>query len=546
MPSLLFRSLFLLGSALGASPLARAQETPQTATRPLTQREFADAASTELGFLASLRAWRETLRGGGAAPRRDFSGATIFGEQITVSLGRVDAPTLRNGTGLAARWNGLEVGTTAQPEALSEAIARFDSLMLGAKVAVPDQTEMTWLRARPVQSQDAEVELSLARGQRDMRAGEGEEWRAGTFAGARARFNLPAKWSLRGDVTRAQIEDQNAAISWGMDAAGPVSHPFGVARARLGWRDVDAGFATLSDSRGAIGGSNGALEIVQDVALGPVAGSLKLGAEERQSGATPATGQETEAQRARSEAQMRLKVTPNLSLRAGGQWQMDTTTRVASVLDDEEVPSPAARDWAQQTGGDVGVEWKFSPALSLSVSAGASRRQALAAGETPNQGAATEEERRAVEVRHRAGDADFRVRLAQRARRDDLSVSGAPISQWRVEAAHPLVGGMRLKTILDVADDAQNGQNAHSIEAQLQLARAARFDARYRQGNLPQGLLSSEWKSAFNTPQSATQQWAARFNAGSAAGGTGLGLALEYARSAGSNPDSWRVGVQIK
>ncbi len=319
-------------------------------------------------------------------------------------------------------------------------------------------------------------------------------------------------------------------------------------RARLGWRDVDAGFATLSDSKGALGGSNGALEIAQDVALGPVAGSLKLSADERQRDLSPTAraGEETEAQRARSEAQMRFKVTPNLSLLANGQWQLDAATRLSSAPNDELAPTETARDWAQQATGDVGVEWKLSPALSLSVSAGASRRQALAANGIPNGGAATEEERRALEVRHRAGDADFRVRLAQRARRDDLLAAGAPISQWRVEAAHPLVGGMRLKTILDVADDAKNGQNAHSIEAQLQLARAARFDARYRRGDLPQGLLGSEWKSAFDTPQSATQQWGARFNAGSAAGGTGLGLALEYARNAGSNPDSWRVGVQIK
>jgi hypothetical protein len=105
---------------------------------------------------------------------------------------------------------------------------------------------------------------------------------------------------------------------------------------------------------------------------------------------------------------------------------------------------------------------------------------------------------------------------------------------------------MRLKTILDVAEDAQNEQNAHSIEAQLQLARAARLDARYRQGYLPQGLLGGDAGSVFGAPDGAARGWSTRFNAGSAAGGNGLGLALEYARSAGSNPDSWRVGVQIK
>lgn len=569
------RHFLWLGTVLCLAPVAQAQTFAQTVearekqwdkvnARPITQREFADAASNQLGFLGALREWRDTLRGSGKAPRRSFAGAPL-GQKIGLSLGSVAPPMQGSGAGIAANWSAFEVGTTAQPQPLNEALARFDSLLTGDKVATPDQTQMTWLRARPIQEKNAEVELSLARGRRDMQAGQGEKWRDGTFQGAKARLALPANWSLRGELTREQLENQDeAATNWNVNATGPIAHPWGEAQATANWRDVESGYSTLNDTNSAVGQKSGDVQVVQDVAHGPLTGQMKVGASKREREEAAHTGDEIEARGARSEAQLRLAVTPNLGLLAGGSLQLDAARR---ALQDQTTPgetdpnapaplpdalaSPSeARELAQQVGGDVGVEWKFTDSLSIAVTTGASRlRQRREAGELWNDGPAKDEDRRAVEVRHHHGAADFRVRLAQRARRDVLAPSTTPtqadISQWRIEAARRLVGSLRLRTIVDLANDAKNDQNAHRVEAQLQLARAARIDARYREGDLPQGLLSDEWSSVFGAPSGA-RQWGARFNAGSAASGAGLGLAVEYARNAGATPDTWRVGLQFK
>lgn len=547
-----------LGVVLGSAAAARAQTLSaaisgqpaawreaaiapplEIESRPLTQRQFSEAAATQIGFVAALRDWRGTLAGEGPFARRDWAG-TLGGQKIGLTLGQVAPPQMGRGAGIAARWSALEIGTTAQPAALGDALERFDALWNGSTPAASQAAQFSWLRAHLANSKAADVELSLGRGRRQLTPGTQRE---GTFGNARARFALPAGWSLSGAFSRAQTE-QSDANSWNVEAAGPLSHPWGTARARASWRDVERGYASLTDASAAAGETNGALEIAQDVKRGSLSGGVRIAATRRERDAALLNaGDERERDGARSQAQLKLRLTPNLSVTGSGSARRDAALFVPADAASAYFPAPLGV--TQQMAGDVGLEWKFSRALSLALSAGAARDGSEFDG--LNQRDATlEENRRALEVRHQSGGADFRVRLAQRARLDALGAT-IDITQWRIEAARRLVGGVHLKTIVEAARDASSEADAQRIEAQLQLARLARLDARYRTGTLPQGLLSDEWRSAFAAPDaSLTRQWSARLNAGSAAQGGGLGLSLEYARGAGSQNDAWRLGVQWK
>jgi hypothetical protein len=556
---------FLAGGAHAQqqfSPFATG--TPAPPSGPVSQRQFAEAANSQISFLGALRDWRDTFRGSGKAPRRELAPKSL-GKQFGFALGSVAPPIVGTGAGIAARYSLLEVGSTAQPGELTDLMARYDSMVTGDKVAAGDQTQMTWMRARPIQNKNTDLELSMSRGRRDMQGGAGENWLSGNFQNARLRLNLPHKWALNSNLTREKLETQEETnMAWTVDANGPIAHPFGVATARVNITDVDAGFATLADPNAAVGQKKGEVEVAQDVKIGPVSGNLRLAANQRERAEDNAkTGEEIKAGGARTQAQMRLAVTPNLALISSGSAQFDNLTR--ALQDQTATPAPAAtdqitgdallppsqaRELNQQLTGDVGVEWKFSKALSVALSTGTTRgRGQRENGELWADAPGSDEDRHAVEVRHKTNAADLRVRLAQRARRElagGNSSVAADISQWRIEASRRLIGSVHLRTIVDLASDDKTDQDWHQYEAQFQLARAARFDARYRDGTLAPGLLSNEWNSAFSAPDSSPRQWSARFNAGSTAAGNGLGLALEYARSVGSAPDMWRVGLQFK
>ncbi|HEX9998692.1 MAG TPA: hypothetical protein VGB45_16275 [Abditibacterium sp.] len=558
------RSHLLLVSVVSVSLVssARADETvlsPESPTREISRREWVEAASSEIGFLASLRQWRETLRGGGSAPRRDFA---PLGGSLSLSLGNVAPPLLNSGAGVAARWKALEIGTTDRPEDINDALSKLDEWMTGEKSAVTPKTHMSWLRARALQKQNAELELSMGRAQQNGVGGSQNE-RVTQFQNVRGRVLLPAKWSLRGEMTRVQAEkDDTTSHLWNLEAAGPLAHPFGTAQARANWREVSANYAGTDGSLSPFAHTSGALEVTQDIALGPLEGKMEIGATQRERDdlETAKIGEETEASSARAKAQLRFSLTPNLSLWSQTALQMEVAeqlgaTRVEiggdTIFSDDVLIFPSEeRRFSSQNAADVGAQWKFSRALSLAVSGGASRGSTeRESGQIWLKTSTAEEDRRALELRHQGQETDLRVRLSQRMQRGLTAnplFSEAQISQWRIEATRPLLGKARIKTIVDIARDSQKATRAQRYEAQLHLTRAARLDARYREGNLPQGLLSDEWSSAFAAPDSPARQWSARFNAGSTASGGGLGLALEYARSNIANLDSWRVGVQWK
>ncbi len=539
--------------------------------KPLTQREFADAATGQISLLKEMRAWRNTLRGQGA--RRDWGLSLLGREKVALSLGQVAPSSLGGGAGLVAKWQRVEIGSTAQPKAIDEALAEFDSVWSGQDVKAQNPTQINWLRAQLLASKQAQVEVMAARATRV--AATDARWRAGDFQSASAKFQLPAKWSLGADFSRAAVEsnvqaatdknlaarDGDAANAWGFAATGPIAHPFGVASASASWRQTDAGYVAPTAENAATGAENGALSLAQDLKIGALSGSLKFGAATRRltEAESALAGQQLDQNSAQSAAQLRLALTPNLSVTGQGNWNTSAATRAlidqnrADDADASILTPTQARDLSRQLAGDLGVQWNFNKALSLAVTLGASSQDSHSEnGETSTVSAQNDETRRALELRSKTGAGDLRLRFSQRARRNALATtnltenSSAPISQWRIEAARPLLAGMRLKTILDYASDAVQNQSARRIEAQLQLARAARFDARYREGSLAPGLLSDEWSSIFAASNAAPKQMSARFGLGSAAAGSGLGFSLEMVRNQGALPDSYRVGVQFK
>ena len=586
----IFSAAFALTSALGcaaraadapdnlapSAPEARAllwKNAPLGAARKpaATQKQFADAASGELSLLSELRAWRDTLDGRGKFARRDVVGDKKAG----LSLGNVAAPTLggfNGGAGIAAHWGAVEIGSTLRPRELDAALLDFDQAMTGEKkkpaAGQGAAQSVTWLRAQPIQSKNGALELTMARAARDVAPGADGKTRAGTFMGASGNLSLPLKWKLNGNWQNARLDEGAGKTSWNAKMGGPIAHPFGEARAELEWRETGAGYATLT-GQDANGGSGGGARLTQDIKMDRLSGQLRLAANARARRNLEAArqGDALENRDANGAAELRLKLTPNLSLKASGALGAAEVVRAgddfAAVLQaaPDATDEATFREETQTQGGDVGVEWKLNQALSVAATVGNSQTAAWRDDPTTDwtPTAQSQENRVGFELKHQTGAGILAAKYATR-ERDDASLGA-----WRrletvgLQAERPLLFGLKLRASVDLARDAQAAWGdehgvARRAEAQLQLSRRSRFDLNYRDGAaLPGAWLSDPLAAPFR-PTSAAQfssgdrQWAARFNAGSAAGGNGLGLAFEYARQQQSSGDTdqWRVGLTWK
>ncbi len=531
-----------------------------------TQRQFADAASAEFSVLADLRAWRDTLGGTGKFARRDL----ISDKNLGLSLGKVAPPTLAGAggnAGVAAHWGALEVGSTLCPRALDETLNDFDRNLTGEKQALAEAQSVTWLRAKPLAGKDGSLELNLARAARDVAPGEKVQMREGTFMSAGGNVQLPLRWRAEGAWTQANLDENGEdKTRWNAKLGGPIVHPFGAARAEIEWRETDAGYATLGQTD-ANGGTVGAAKVTQGIKTNLVSGQIRLAAGERARRNLNAArkNDELENSDALGAADLKLKVTPNLSLRANGAVGAAQTKRAgddfAAALQNANADDATFREQTQTQGGDVGVEWKLNRALSVAASVGNS--QTLGWRDEPSsdwtQIGQSAENRLGFEIKHQTGGGVLAAKYAARARDDASLGDWRRLETLRLQAQRPLFFGVKLQATVDLARDGQaswtdeNGV-ARRVEAQLQLSRRSRFDLNYRDGAALPGQWLNDPLSAPFRPTSGGQfasgdrEWGARFNAGSAAGGQGLGLAFEYARQAqsGGGNDQWRVGLTWK
>ena len=562
----------LLPSAPEAqSELWKNAQLGQAEEKTVERSQLTDVATQQFSLVAGLREWRDTFDGRGKFAQRDLMKGEFLGSGAKLSLGRVAPPTIAGvgGAGVTAQWGALEFGSTLRPREMNEALADFDEAMTGKKVALADEQNVTWLRAKPFQGKDADLELNLSRAARDIAKGDAVKMREGTFIGANGGVRLPLKWKINGTWTQANLDEtKQSNESWNAKLGGPIQHPLGEARAEIEWRETDAGYTTLNQSD-KNGGTAGAARVTQEIKTDWLTGQLKVAATQRERGNLEAakTGDTLENRDANGAADLKLKVTPNLSLKATGTLGAAQVVRAgddfAESLQTGAAETALLTEETQTQGGDVGVEWKLNKALAFAATVGTSQTLGWredgsdAAVWTPfNQ---SEENRLGFELRHRDKAGSLLAKYATRERDDESLADWQRLETLRLQAERPLLFGLKVNTIVDLArggDASWSDEEsvARRVEAQLQFSRAARVDLKFRDGAALPGSWLSDPLSAPFRPTGGTawnagdREWGARINAGSAAGGNGFGLAVEYARQerSGGDNNQWRVGMTWK
>ena len=540
--------------------------------KPVEQSQFSEAATQQFSVVAGLREWRDTLSGQGKFASRDLAKSKFLGSDAKLTLGRVAPPNLAGiggGAGVMAQWGAWEIGSTVRPRELDENLVEFDRAFSGKKSAVADAQNVTWLRAKPILGKDGTLELNLSRAARDVAAGEAIEMREGTFIGAGGDLKLPLGWKLNGNYARAALDEaETDKSSWSAKLGGPVKHPLGKADVAVEWNETDAGYATLGSSN-INGGTQGAARVTQEIKTAWLSGQLNLTAAQRERGNLEAARPDDELanRNASGLAELKLKLTPNLSLKANGALGAAQVVRAgddfAASLQADAPDAATATEETQTQGGDVGLEWNLNQELAFAATVGTSQTLGWQ-GEgsdaevwTPfNQ---SQENRVGFELSHRGKSSSLLAKYATRARDDESLADWQRLETVRLQAQRPLLFGLKVNTIVDLARGgdaswADTGGVARRVEAQLQFNRAARVDLKFRDGAALPGRWLSDPLSAPFRPTSGTgwntgdKEFGARINAGSAAGGNGFGLALEYARQelSGKNNDQWRVGMTWK
>ncbi len=541
--------------------------------KPVERSQFSEAAMQQFSVVAGLREWRDTFDGKGKFSSRDLLKGELLGSDARFSLGRVAPPALAGiggGAGVMAQWGALEVGSTLRPRQLDEALLDFDKAMTGKKASLAEAQNVTWLRAQPLRGKDNNLELNLSRAARDVAQGDAVKMREGTFLGASGNMKLPLNWKLNGGWKQASLDEaKEDKSSWDAKMKGPLAHPLGKADVEIEWRETDAGFATLGQTD-INGGTRGAARVTQNIKTAALTGQLKLAATQRERGNLEAArkGDTLENRDATGVADLKLRVTPNLSIKANGAVGAAQVVRAGDDFADS-LQAGAGEDSAkfleetQTQGGDVGVEWNLNKELAFSATLGTSQtlgwrdRATNAAAWTPF--GESEESRIGFELRHKDKAGLLMAKYATRARDDEQLDDWQRLETVRLQAERPLFMGMKVNTIVDLARGgdaswADEGSVARRVEAQLQFTRAARVDLKFRDGAaLPGQWLSDPLSAPFrptggNIWNAGDKEFGARINAGSAAGGNGFGLAVEYARQErqGNGNDQWRVGMTWK
>lgn len=534
----------------------------KAASPTVTRAQFVDALGQQVGFVGALRSWRETLLGSGRAPRRELWNGSLAGGQIALAVGQVRAPGIAGfdpGAGTAFSWAGkggqsFDAGTTARPRQLDELLQGFDNQVsgaTGAKTDAPlDRAGVTWLRAKPVSNGEAELETTLLRAARDGQRGEGQSWQDGTFANVNARLTLPLQWQLRGSWSNARFDGQGEKSSWNAGASGQLPHPWGAADVKLDWKTTDAGFATFS-GQNTPGENAGGVQISQNIQTPSLSGQVVAAASTHSLDETDAArrGDEVARDSAQANADLKLQLAPNLALSATGNASQVGVERAS---DDANNPS---RESQRVAGGDVGMDRRVSKQLSLNAGAGLSRTE----NEDLAGGRQSAENRATLRLRFARAKEDYALALQMRDRDgtgQNPDASWAHLAALQLQTERPLIGDWRLKASANwmIDREAPSGDTrgvTRQIVAGLQFARAARLDVRLRDGaawpsDLQRDPLGGVFSSAGFTQ--GNREISTRFNIGSAAGSSGLGLAIEWARrgATSARQDSWKIGLTYR
>jgi len=519
-------------------PAAEAKST-------VTRQEFVQATMKQVPLLGRLQNWRDTLRGTGA--RQEWQ----FAPEARLQIGKQALPAYsllsagKTAPAVSAQWGRFSAGSTAPLRALNQSLRDMDAwLAESAPAATRDETQLTWLAARPLQTKTADLNLLLARGRRDLTPTSDDNKRIveGDWMGASGRLAFSPAWKMSGEWMQSKLA-AGTADAWKLALGGPISHPWGVARLDATYTDTEEGFAAWRDGSAQAGVVARKLALLQDVAVGDVRGSTRIALQQQLwTGEGDAVAGAPSNTVLESAAKLQWKLSPSLAL-TGSHVRRDAWRHlphgVYSARD-------ANRAEAARVESDAGAEWKLSSSLALTASAGVTRAEGALPWDADDPYVPftlQDEERLALGLRHRTRDGSWQLQV-KRAETDDpfAADSAVEIGTVSLQAERQLLPWLRLKAGFDRGEQlsalrqAALDQWQRRAEAQLSLDELGRLS-----------LLYSDSLSADAGAQADTdaREYGVRYQIGQ---GAGLSLSMEYSRRLQpvQDDEQWRVGLTYR
>jgi len=564
----------------------RDQQTPLWQSAPLSstgstlgQYSALQALVNQTPLLSSLRDWRETLRGGGTTPVRRFNLGSDKPQSLALEVGARPLP-ISELAGLAGgitpsvglTYGKIEFGSTAPLQSANRALRSFDELtavptptpipsLLAVLPTAPvapigqDESQYTWVTARPLEGKAGSAELMYVRGHRDITPTltTGKVLTSGSFWGSRATLNLTPEWKLRGEFINSTLKASTLNVqprstrAWRTYLDGPVKVlPWGKTTLSAVYSDVDSGFASFTNPLPAEGASGGQVALLHTIAAGKLSGSLSLmmSRSTRKDTALllPGTAQQTDGLNATTS--LRYAMSPRVALTA---TQTYLTTGQQFVLQ-----SPTMTSSSAQLTGDVGVEISLTPTIALAVTTGATQFDSAAMlldGVTPTPISLRDEGRVNVSLRQTTAEGSWGVQVLRGQITDTVSnLTNADSQTVLLQGERQVLPWLRLKGSLNLAGQTLTAQQIindradRTFEAQLNLRKMGLLGIRYGDWNTDQ---SAPGLSALRTK---TRQYGATYTFGAAAGQPGLALYISYDKLAVPILDQpeWRIGLSYQ
>jgi hypothetical protein len=345
-----------------------------------------------------------------------------------------------------------------------------------------------------------------------------------------------------------------------------------VAQASATLTSSQIGYGAVSGPAPTQGPLGGQLALQQNVAVGPVTGSLNFRAG-RSAASEPAValvGQAVGTQSLQGAAQMRVPLTPALAVVGSGTLSSSLIDVVAAAPADTtpapdavEPPSDAATAGAappdtqivnsqltQAAAGDMGLEMKLPHKLAMTLSTGYTRTLSGTYTLSDWQTASlTDESRIGLELAGQAPAGSWGVKITHKIWGDQLAQAGSDMptqsaTVFSFNCRRRLSRGVALAGSIDWARQAGTFAPLASRRAQgsVTLNKLGTFSAGYLEG--PTTLFSLQP----NPINDVSRQWSLGWSLGGA-GTSGLGLGVNYAQSlptSGPVDYTWHIGISLR
>ena len=542
---------------------AKTQSSPT-----VSRRDFTNALAQNIPILAFARDWRDTLRGTGAFSKRSFKLMDGAGDNDLVLLvGAQQLPqfglaNLNGGTstGLGMTWGKFSFGTTSTRSAFERIASTYDRLAEGSKTSQNfDQSTMTWMTLRPLESKNGTIDVLFVRASRDMtpwqKDSDDKKMIGGTSFGARTDLKLWSDWRLRGEWMNNKLaggdsqnnSDGDATTAWKIDTNGTLQNPLGKMQISLYMDSRDPNYAAIGDMNRSEGYANTRVLVVQPVQWGDFGGTLKLNQDSHENlDPTPYNGQETANQTQEVSGDFKWKLSPRISAVAK-MASRDASQDLQTLLDDD-----ATNNTSRQSA-EAGVEWKLNNSMSLNATASHIRtdRDFTAAGNDSERRALArlKEQRLALGISRRTKMGNWNLQVSQHLLNDKLgNFTDSSSQSLSLQVERQMTPNLRLRGTLnlnsddDFARSLSNDRANQSVEAQWKVSSRSDLTLNYSNWDAEQARLN-------DFSRSGGDEMGLKFNLGASRSGNGLGLSLEYSKRDTPNRDErerYRVGLTFK